>query len=63
MTINLGLIFETTRTQKQFPLSVFVFIGSLGFLDKITSSCIWVAIPVYIGMSVVTTDDGRCTVT
>ena len=39
--------------QKQFPLSVFVFIDSLvvtrvamRFPAKITSSCIWVAIPV-----------------
>ena len=29
MTINLSLILQTTRTQKQFPLSVFVFIDSL----------------------------------
>ena len=29
MTINLSLILQTTRIQKQFPLSVFVFIDSL----------------------------------
>ena len=29
MTINLGLILQTTGIQKQFPLSVFVFIDSL----------------------------------
>ena len=29
MTINLSLIFKTTRIQKNFPLSVFVFIDSL----------------------------------
>ena len=29
MTINLSLIVKTTRTHKQFPLSVFVFIDSL----------------------------------
>ena len=29
MTINLSLIVQTTRIQKQFPLSVFVFIDSL----------------------------------
>ena len=29
MTINLSLILKTTRIQKQFPLSVFVFIDSL----------------------------------
>ena len=28
MTINLSLILLTTRIQKQFPLSVFVFIDS-----------------------------------
>ena len=28
MTINLSLILKTTRIQKQFPLSVFVFIDS-----------------------------------
>ena len=58
MTINLSLILKTTRIQKQFPLSVFVFIDSLvvsalqevggyAISAKITSSCIWVAIPVY----------------
>ena len=29
ITINISLILETTRIQKQFPLSVFVFIDSL----------------------------------
>ena len=29
MTINLSLILQTTRIQKQFPLSVFIFIDSL----------------------------------
>ena len=29
MTINLSLILKTTRIQKHFPLSVFVFIDSL----------------------------------
>ena len=29
MTINLSLILQTTQIQKQFPLSVFVFIDSL----------------------------------
>ena len=29
MTINLSLILQTTRIQKQFPLSVFVLIESL----------------------------------
>ena len=29
MTINLSLILQTTEIQKQFPLSVFVFIDSL----------------------------------
>ena len=29
MTINLSLILKTTRIQKNFPLSVFVFIDSL----------------------------------
>ena len=49
--------FKITQTQKQLPLSVFVFIDSLAFsalLDaggyaisrQINSSCIWVAIPV-----------------
>ena len=49
MTINLSLILQTARIQKQFPLSVFVFIYSLvvqrvamRFPAKITSSCIWV---------------------
>ena len=55
--INLNLILQTTRIQKQFPLSVFVFIDSLlvfasihktrvvmRFPTKITSSCIW-AVP------------------
>ena len=63
MIINLRLILQTTLIQKQFPLSVFVFIDSLinclcftrggwlrlmamQFPAKITSSCIWVAIPV-----------------
>ena len=58
MTINLSLILLTTRIQKQFQRSVFVFIDSLvvsalqcktrvamRFPAKITSSCIWVAIP------------------
>ena len=55
--INLSLILNTTRIQKQCPLSVFVFIDSLvvfasqdrvamRFPAKITSSCIWVAMPV-----------------
>ena len=57
MTINLSLILWTPRIQKQFPLSVFVFIDSLvvsplqeagGYVisRQITWSCIWVAIPV-----------------
>ena len=57
MTINLSLILYKTRIQKKFPLSVFVFIDSLvvsahktrvamRFPVKITSSYIWVAIPV-----------------
>ena len=29
MTVNLSLILKTTRIQKQFPLSVFVFIDYL----------------------------------
>ena len=29
MTINLNLMLLTTRIQKQFPLSVFVFVDSL----------------------------------
>ena len=29
MTVNLSLILKTTRIQKHFPLSVFVFIDSL----------------------------------
>ena len=29
LTINLSLILKTTRIQKQFPLSVFVFLDSL----------------------------------
>ena len=57
MTINLSLILQTTRIQKQFPLSVFVFSVTLKlsllyktqvamrFPAKTTSSCIWVAIP------------------
>ena len=56
-TINLSLILWTPRIQKQFPLSVFVFIDSLvvsplqeagGYVisRQITWSCIWVAIPV-----------------
>ena len=64
--------------RKQFPLSIFVFIdsgsalqdaGSYAISAKITSSCIWVAIPVelfYIGMPLVWTDGrsgGLCTVT
>ena len=57
MTINLSLILLKTRIQKQFPLFGFVFIDSLvasalqtrvamRFPAKISSSCIWVAIPV-----------------
>ena len=53
MTINLSWILETTRIQKQFPLSVFVSIDylvvtrvAMRFPAKIISSCIWVAIPV-----------------
>ena len=54
MKINLSLILYTTRIQRQFPLFVFVFIDSLvvktrmamRFPAKITSSCIWVAMPV-----------------
>ena len=51
MTIYLKLILYTTLIQKQFSLSVFVFIDSffvsaLRFPAKITSSCIWVALPV-----------------
>ena len=54
MKINLRLILYTTRIQRQFPLFVFVFIDSLvvktrmamRFPAKITSSCIWVAMPV-----------------
>ena len=57
MKINLSLILLKTRIQKQFPLFGFVFIDSLvasalqtrvvmRFPAKITSSCIWVAIPV-----------------
>ena len=54
MTISVSLILQTTRIQKQFPLSVFVFIdslvvsvsqdeGSYAIPAKITSSCIRVA--------------------
>ena len=57
MTINLSLILQKTRIQKQFLLFGFVFIDSLvvsalqtrvamRFPAKITSSCIWVTIPV-----------------
>ena len=57
MTIILSLILQKTRIQKQFPLFGFVFIDSLvvsalqtrvamRFPAKITSSCIWVTIPV-----------------
>ena len=54
MKINLSLILYITRIQRQFPLFVFVFIDSLvvktrvamRFPAKITSSCIWVAMPV-----------------
>ena len=60
MTINLSFILWKTRIQKQFPLSGFVFIDlltlqlplfyttlvAMRFPAKITSSCIWVAIPV-----------------
>ena len=54
MKINPSLILHTTRIQRQFPLFVFVFIDSLvvktrkamRFPAKITSSCIWVAMPV-----------------
>ena len=57
MTINLSLILWTTRIQKRFPLSVFVFTDSLvvsalqdavamRFPSKINLSCIWVATPV-----------------
>ena len=56
MTIKLSLKLQTTRIQKQIPLSVFVFIESLvvsaledsgGYAIsrlKKTSSCIWVVI-------------------
>ena len=57
MTNNLGVILYKTRIQKKIPLSVFVFIDSLvasasqdaggyAISVKITSSYIWVAIPV-----------------
>ena len=75
VTINLSLILQTPRIQKQFLLSVFVFIDfqlsllhktrvAMRFPAKITSSCIWVAIPIdsvifslfYIGVPVVRRD-------
>ena len=73
MTTDLSLILQTKRVQKQFPLSIFVFVDSLvvsalqdamQFPAKITSSCIWVAIPqlielFYIGMPVVWTDNNH----
>ena len=57
MTINLSLTLQTTRIQKQFPQSVFVFIDSLvvsasqdaggyAISRQENSSCIQVAIPV-----------------
>ena len=57
MTINLSLILQKTRIQKQFTLLGFVFIDSLvtsalqtrvamRFPSQITSSYIWVTIPV-----------------
>ena len=70
MTINVSLIVYTTRIQKQFPLSVFVFIYSLvvtrvamWFPAKITSTCIWVAIPVDRVWCGRTVGGSRCTVT
>ena len=58
MTINLRLILWTTRMQKQFPLSVLVFIDSLvvsasqdavGYAisrqNNLVSNCIWLVIP------------------
>ena len=60
MTIKLSLKLQTTRIQKQIPLSIFVFIESLvvsalqdsgGYaisrLRK-TSSCIWVVITCWL---------------
>ena len=71
MTVVLSLLHWTTRTQKRFPLSAFVFIElslfhktrvAIRFPAKITSSCIWVCdLPYllielfYIGMHVVLT--------
>ena len=70
MTILLSLLHWTTRIQKRFPLSVFLF-TELSLLHKtrvakrfpanITSSCIWVCHTVlfelfYIGMPVVLMD-------
>ena len=55
MTIYLSLILQTTRMQKQFPLSslltlllslLYKTLVAMRFPAKITSSCIWVAIPV-----------------
>ena len=76
MTINLSLILYKTRIQKKFPLSVFVLIDSLvvsasqdaggyAISVKITSSYIWVAIPVewVILHWYACGADGRCTVT
>ena len=75
MTINLSLILYKTRIQEKFPLSVFVLIDSLSLLHKtrvamrfpvkITSSYIWVAIPVewVILHWYACGADGRCTVT
>ena len=56
MTVDLSLMLQTRRIQKQFLLSIFVFIDSqlsllykmlvaMGFPSKITLICIWVAIP------------------
>ena len=55
--IKLSLILNTTRIQRQFLLSVFVFIDSsclcfkrrgwlCDFPPKVTLSCIWISIPV-----------------
>ena len=55
MTINLSLILQKTRIQKQFPLSSLLNFQlpllyktrvAMRFPAKITSICIWVAIPV-----------------
>ena len=70
MTINSSLILQTTRIQKQFPLSVFVFIDSLvvyASQDDFPPKELRVALELpylsielfYIGISVVLTDGGR----